>query len=65
MRLTEDLQVSGDGDVGVFDGAGVRSAVVVTDVRHLDRSVGQQGDTRVRQQRKPVLTLPEENTHTH
>lgn len=63
IRLTVDLQVSRDGDVAVFDGAAVLSAVLVTDVGHNDGTVGEQGDTRVRQQRKPVVPLPAEHTH--
>lgn len=65
VRLTEDFQVSSDGDVGVFDRAGVLSAVIMTSIGQLERPVGQQGDTRVRQQRNPVLTLPTKNTYTH
>lgn len=65
VTLTEDFQVSSDGDVSVFDKAGVGSRVIVTDVGQLQCPVGQQGDARVRQQRNHVITLPTENTHTN
>lgn len=57
-RLTVDFQVGRDGDVGVFDGAGVFSVVFVDHARQRDGAVGQQSDARVRQQRRPLLALP-------